>query len=148
MNRENLKRRFYADGLHFECTGCGDCCTFSDGVVFISPLEIDIVAQHLNISYKECVEKYINESQGRTVLKDKDDACIFFKDKKCTIYDVRPMQCRTFPFWSTNLKSQYRWKTVGEKGVGIGHGRLFTYEEIQTIKDDLDETPAGPSINE
>ena len=28
--------------------------------------------------------------------------CIFFKDNKCTIYDARPMNCRTFPYWMIN----------------------------------------------
>ena len=27
--------------------------------------------------------------------------CLFFdeKERRCSIYDVRPVQCRTFPFW-------------------------------------------------
>ncbi|MBW2259743.1 MAG: YkgJ family cysteine cluster protein [Deltaproteobacteria bacterium] len=27
--------------------------------------------------------------------------CLFFdeKNRRCSIYDVRPTQCRTFPFW-------------------------------------------------
>lgn len=30
-------------------------------------------------------------------LKQKNDACIFLKNKECTIYSVRPLICRLFP---------------------------------------------------
>ncbi|NQV36785.1 MAG: YkgJ family cysteine cluster protein [Candidatus Marinimicrobia bacterium] len=148
MISEKPRKRFYADGLQFECTGCGDCCKFADGYVFITPLEIDVAAHFLNLTYKEFSETYTNEFQGHKVLKDKNDACVFFKDKQCTLYNVRPMQCRTFPFWSSNMKSLYRWKIVAEKCEGIGQGRLYTYEEIHTIKNNENETLAGPTVTE
>ena len=34
-------------------------------------------------------------------LAEDNYACTFFnlEKKQCSIYDVRPVQCRTFPFW-------------------------------------------------
>ena len=59
----------------------------------------------------------------RRSIKEKpyDDgfACIFFdeKDKNCSVYELRPKQCRTFPFWDyfkKNLK-ELRAECIGVK---------------------------------
>ncbi len=137
------KKRWFADGLKFECTGCGDCCKFAEGFVAVSPLEIDQISHYLNISYKQFVEVYTRKHQNIFVLKDKDNACIFLEDNLCKIYPVRPMQCSTYPFWITNLKSQYRWKIVAEQCEGVGEGKLYTYDEINSIRNDSKQTNPG-----
>ena len=45
-------------------------------------------------------------------LKRKDDgACIFLNPiGQCSIYDVRPIQCRTYPFWPSILKNKQTWE--------------------------------------
>ena len=45
-------------------------------------------------------------------LKRKDDAaCIFLNPiGQCNIYDVRPIQCRTYPFWPSILKNKQTWE--------------------------------------
>jgi len=35
---------------------------------------------------------------------------VFLKDKQCTVYPVRPAQCRTFPWWKENLSSKEAWR--------------------------------------
>ena len=64
--------------------------------------------------------------------------CIFLKkidgQKKCGIYSVRPQQCRTWPFWTSNLSSPNTWNQAGQSCGGINRGRLYSFEEIEKIR--------------
>ena len=50
-------------------------------------------------------EKYIQKVKYKFSLKEIEYndglKCVFFDEQKkgCSIYPVRPIQCRTFPFW-------------------------------------------------
>ena len=48
--------------------------------------------------------------------------CIFW-DGGCTVYSVRPRQCRTFPFWPENIDSRESWNAVKETCHGAGKGK-------------------------
>ena len=38
-------------------------------------------------------------------------ACTFLNPiGQCSIYDVRPIQCRTYPFWPSILKNKQTWE--------------------------------------
>ncbi|MFA6756558.1 MAG: YkgJ family cysteine cluster protein [Sulfurospirillaceae bacterium] len=88
------------------CSRCkGNCCVGESGYIWVDPPEIKKIADFLNISVEEFGKKYIFEKNRDFSLKEVFSplgyACIFFdvKGLKCTIYPVRPNQCKTFPFW-------------------------------------------------
>jgi Fe-S-cluster containining protein len=57
---------------------------------------------------------------GRYSLNEKSNYdCVFLKEKKCTIYEVRPVQCQTFPWWPGNLQSKERWNSAAASCEGI-----------------------------
>lgn len=64
-----------------------------------------------------------------SIKEDRHGHCLFFADG-CTIYDIRPLQCRTYPFWFSNLRSEKRWRRVERQCPGIGRGRLYTKAEL------------------
>ncbi len=132
---DKKKEKFYAKGLRFECTGCGNCCKLDGGKVFVTAKEAETIAAFLHITEEEFHQRYIaDREQGKYVLKDGDaDNCIFLKNNRCEIYEVRPIQCKTFPFWHENIKSLYRWKIIAQDCPGINRGRLFTVEEIVQV---------------
>ncbi|MCF7796846.1 MAG: YkgJ family cysteine cluster protein [Lentisphaeria bacterium] len=142
------KERFYADGLHFECTGCGNCCKLAGGFVYVTDDEIKAMARYLKLSLTAFTDKYLDIHKSRYVLKSNGDACILLENDACTVYPVRPVQCQTFPFWSTNLKSKYRWRITQFECEGIGQGRLYTKTEIENIVKMQSATDAGPSLVE
>lgn len=44
-------------------------------------------------------DKFYNKIEEELYsLKVKNDNCIFYKDNKCEIYDIRPNDCRLYPF--------------------------------------------------
>lgn len=138
-----MKKRFYEDGLRFECTGCGDCCRFSEAAVFISDDEVTAMADYLELSESEFRNIYIDREKSPQQLFNPSDDCIFLKDLKCQVYDVRPSQCRTFPFWGEIIKSKYRWKYIKTQCEGVDQGRLYSYEEIRSIARNRQDTGPG-----
>jgi Fe-S-cluster containining protein len=126
---------WYKDGLNFHCTQCGACCTGSPGYVWISDEEIHEMSAFLNITIEQFIKKYTRSIYGRRALLEhpKTYDCVFLKDKTCTLYTSRPMQCRTYPWWPEILASKEAWKEEASRCEGIEHpdSTEVPLEEIQ-----------------
>ena len=89
------------------CNSCkGNCCIGESGYIWINSAEIQALALHLKISSEDLKKRYLNKIEYKYSIKEiqlasNNYACCFFDlDKKqCSVYDARPNQCRTFPFW-------------------------------------------------
>lgn len=126
---------WYSNGLRFKCTGCGKCCTGSPGYIWVTKEEIQAIAEFLKISVDKFMRTYIRQKEGRFSLIEKPSFnfdCVFLKEKKCSIYEVRPKQCRTYPWWISNLKSRECWEEAAKECEGINpEAPLVPFEEIQ-----------------
>ena len=123
---------WFADGLKFTCTQCGKCCTGEPGYVWVSEEEITKLAAFRGEDRKEFLAMHTKKSRGRVTLREKPNGdCIFYDSKRgCTVYSVRPIQCRTWPFWDINLTSPEEWERVEGICPGSGEGELIPVEEI------------------
>lgn len=123
---------FFDDGLRFECTQCGHCCSCAPGKVFLSEEEADCIAVFLKLDPTAFRKEYlVTAPYSEASLREKPGHdCIFLVDRKCSIYEVRPEQCRTYPFWLGILRSPEAWAKESDECPGMGHGNLFTKEEI------------------
>jgi len=133
MSDENTTEQpWYADGLQFTCTQCGDCCTGAPGYVWITDAELEAIAKFLGQSVAEVRDLHSRTARGKRTLREKSNGdCVFFDRKKgCTIYSVRPAQCRTWPFWDSNVETPEDWKRTCENCPGSGKGELIPVEEI------------------
>ena len=111
---------WYADGLCFQCTGCGKCCTGAPGYVWLTEEEMQNIADFLKLSLQEFTQKYVRKVFERFSLKEHANYdCVFLKDKQCQIYPVRPSQCRTYPFWPRILASKEAWEEEATVCEGI-----------------------------
>jgi Fe-S-cluster containining protein len=89
------------------CATCdGNCCIGQSGYIWITEDEIKQLALFLNLSIKNVKLQYLKKIKYKYSIDEirlnKDSfACKFFNlsKKQCSIYEVRPKQCRTFPFW-------------------------------------------------
>lgn len=129
------ERPWYQDGLRFECTQCGDCCTGGPGYVWVNKAEIEAIAATLGIEEQQFREEYLIKVGVRYSLRElKNYDCILLdgKTRKCTVYNVRPRQCRTWPFWESNLKTPADWERTCQECPGSGQGQLVQIEEIET----------------
>ncbi|MSR54202.1 MAG: YkgJ family cysteine cluster protein [Gemmataceae bacterium] len=123
---------WYADGLEFACTQCGKCCTGSPGFVWVNDAEIAAIAEFRGEPLEEVVGLYTRREAPRRSLKEKaNNDCIFWdREGGCTIYPVRPRQCRTWPFWESNTTTPEDWKRTAEECPGCNQGDLISVEEI------------------
>lgn len=134
--KSDNKEPWYKEGLCFSCTGCGGCCTGSPGYVWISEREIEEMADFLGISPSLFCRRYVRLVDGRYSLTEKRPHydCVFLEGKRCSIYSVRPTQCRTFPFWPENLTSKEAWEAAKPHCEGIhDQAEKVSFEEIEHI---------------
>jgi len=140
---------WYADGLQFTCSQCGNCCTGGPGYVWISEEEIRRLAGHLQLSTQQVRDRYCRTIGERISLNEICTPqgmydCVFLKEdpvrgrKTCSIYPVRPLQCRTWPFWPENLADRARWDRAALRCHGMNHGRKFTLPQLESIRDASD----------
>ncbi|WP_324170910.1 YkgJ family cysteine cluster protein [Sulfurimonas sp.] len=88
------------------CFSCeGRCCTGDSGYIFVTKNEIEKISKLLSVEENNFVKNYLFKKGYKYSIKEMkyNDSyeCIFYdRDiKACSIYDERPSQCRTFPFW-------------------------------------------------
>ena len=126
---------WYADGLRFRCTQCGDCCTGAPGYVWVNKEEIRALAEEVGADDVEAFEQeYVRKIGIRKSLREFPNGdCVFFdnEQRKCTVYGARPRQCRTWPFWDSNLRTEEAWAETCEACPGSGRGKLYTWEQIE-----------------
>ena len=125
---------WYKDGLRFECTQCGDCCTGAPGFVWVNQEEIDALAAKIGLTVDEFEKKYVRKiGIRRSLVEFPNGDCVFFDTEKrnCSVYEARPRQCRTWPWWNSNLQSEKAWKETCEICPGSGKGKLYSLEHIE-----------------
>lgn len=127
-------KKFYQQGLRFRCIGDGKCCLSRGkyGYVYLSFNDRKRLAAHLKISTREFTEGYTEKEDGLYQLKYTGRDCPFLNGTLCLVYDARPWQCRTWPFWPENMNEAV-WQEVLSYCPGAGHGRLYTAEDIEAI---------------
>ncbi len=124
---------FFDNGLYFKCKQCGACCTGSPGIIRVQQDEIEKIAGFLSVPVHEFIQEYIySYGPGHSIREHPDGRCYFF-DEKCMIYNARPIQCRTFPFWFRHLRNEVNWIKISKECPGIGQGKYFSKEKILDI---------------
>jgi len=125
---------WYKDGLQFECLRCGNCCSGFSGTVRLSDEEIAALARRLGLTEAEFRKGYTRTIGGGAIslIEKPSKDCIFFdQEQGCAVYADRPRQCRTWPFWRSNVYSPDSWKRGAKRCPGIDRGRLYTAELIK-----------------
>jgi len=129
---------WYHEGLRFQCTGCGCCCTGAPGYVWVTPSEIRVLAASLEMAIEVFEAKYVRQvGTSKSLIEFPNGDCVFFDNHRraCKVYKARPRQCRTWPFWSSNLRSREAWDQMCGHCPGGNRGRLFPLDKIQTFLD-------------
>ncbi len=140
---------FYDDGLKFTCERCSGCCRHEPGYVFLSEIDLRKMYDSLDIPKKKFIKKYCQTVdlmgiKRLSLIEKPNNDCIFW-DKGCIIYKVRPLQCRSYPFWGHNLINNDTWSAVVQECPGAGQGELRSKAQIDKWLDQrLDEPFISP----
>lgn len=119
-----------SDRFSFRCRQCGACCRNVRESVPLESLDVFRLAKYFRDNGSEIksmddvlakyTEPVLLHESGYMVFMLKtggtDDACIFLKDNKCTIHEVNPRACRTYPI------------SVGPDGKG-GYEQFISMEQ-------------------
>jgi len=148
-------REWYEDGLRFECTMCGNCCTGPEGVVWFTPDEGRAMAAELGVDEQTFLGRFARRVDGRWSLRERVveidgqrlHDCIFLDRERfpgkavCSVYGSRPTQCRTWPFWPENLTSSRAWSAAKKRAPcpGMDSGKLVPIEQIRILRDRTEE---------
>lgn len=131
------EKPWYSEGLKFQCTQCGDCCTGGAGFVWVNQEEINAIAAEVGLEPESFEDQYVRRIGIRRSLKEFPNGdCVFFDNqaRTCQVYGARPRQCRTWPFWDSNLRTPETWQKTCEACPGSGKGRLYKLGEIEDQK--------------
>ncbi len=112
---------WFEPGLPFHCTGCGDCCTGEPGAVWLDDADVTRLAAHLGLEVQAFEEKHVRLVAGRRSLFERFNGdCEFFnrETRGCGLYDARPTQCRTYPWWPHLIESAEAWEGVKRECEG------------------------------
>ena len=133
-----------SEGLRFECTLCGRCCTNHGDYahVYLSGPDVVGLARTRGLSVSDFEREYtFVDEDGWTQLKIRDGGCVFLqKDGGCGVYGARPTQCRTFPFWRDFVEKGEWTPEVRQICEGIGRGRLYSREEAERLMIEMEES--------
>ena len=130
-------KAWYAKGLRFECTQCGNCCKNHGEYtyVYLTERELTDIPRFLGIAREDFLARYCTKEEGQYwSLRMDTPACPFLgDDNRCGISPVRPKQCATWPFWEENLKRKIWEGPVKACCPGIDKGPLTSAAEVDRI---------------
>lgn len=145
--RANEHAEWYADGLRFSCTQCGNCCTGPTGFVWFTEEEAEGLARKVGVSVPDFYRDFARKIHGQWSLNERKTEfghdCIFLDRTTipgkaiCGVYEARPSQCRTWPFWPENVRTPRTWQTVKRVTPcpGMDNGKLIPIEQIRIQRD-------------
>jgi Fe-S-cluster containining protein len=102
--------------------------------VWVTDKEMQAIAEYRGVSIGEIRIHHTKLVGGRVTLREFANGDCTFLDgntRKCSVYPVRPAQCRTWPFWNSNLESPEAWAKAQTVCPGMGQGALVQLETIQ-----------------
>lgn len=122
-----------ADGLSFECSQCGDCCSGAPGAVWVTDEELTAIALALGKPLGEVRLLHTKLLGGRWSLRDYPNRdCVFLdpQSHRSQVDSARPSQCWTWPFLPSNIETKEAWERTCDHCPGAGG--LHTLEVIHS----------------
>ncbi len=135
-------------GLRFACTLCGNCCSGPSGYVLVTDDECAALAAHLGLPLAEFLDTHTHVMAKGRSLRERPGAhgldCVFLDRQSlpgkavCSVYHHRPAQCRTWPFWKSNLRSADTWALASRVCPGMNKGVLVPSAQVKAQRDVVD----------
>lgn len=95
----------------------------------------------MGVSEHQFLERYTHDTPIGRSLNERDGErgydCVFLDRDRvpgkalCAVYEARPLQCRTWPFWPENMRSRESWERAGKSCPGMNTGPLHAPQRIR-----------------
>ncbi len=111
--------------IRFACQpGCIRCCD-TQGFVYITARDLERLSKHFGLTEKDFEKRYvIRYRQVMRLRKPRKSQCHFLKPDGCSVHEVKPVQCRTYPFWPEIVENRAAWESEAKRCPGINKGEL------------------------
>ena len=130
--------------FRFRCARCGSCCSEMPKGVPLYHGDIEGIARRIGIPTHDFVADFCDvdehriESEEKGVvhipviyLKTSDGKCVFFKEKGCSVHEVKPYNCKAAPFISLVFQSESWIRSLKHNCKGYGRGPFYTKRRIR-----------------
>ena len=136
---------FYAEGVRFSCTRCSACCRGEPGYVFLTRGDLNRLLKRLGLDFKSFFHEYcrlVDAGNGMALSlkelrrEDGSNDCALWGAGGCQVYEDRPVQCSTYPFWPSIVESEASWLREERAcpGIGSGEPRSRSYIEERLLE--------------
>lgn len=123
----------YPKNIRFKCDTCAACCGDTKArtrLILLLEAEVDRIAEKTLRNRGEFAERVVgSEPYAYLMKKTENGKCIFLVDSLCSIYQIRPLICRFYPFELKNVNGgKYAFICTDEcpnVGKGPRLGRTF-----------------------
>lgn len=125
---------WWKNGIQFQCQGSGKCCVSRGeyGYVYLTLSDRRALARFFGLGTREFTQKYCDkDDNGIWKLNDFTSSCRFLKKNRCSVYEARPTQCRTWPFWPEVMSAKAWSREVAAYCPGVGKGKVWSEQEIK-----------------
>ena len=126
------------DRMVFECSRCGLCCGDTKEKtrhILLLESETNAVSAETCLP-KEAFTEQINNKNPYCyeMKKNNEGKCFFLKDNQCSIYALRPLICRFYPFELKfdKDKDQHVFNFTFEC-PGIGKGKTLARKDFEAL---------------
>jgi uncharacterized protein len=99
-NQDKVDSRAKEAHEHFfsriDCTKCANCCKTLRAE--FSKADVKRIADFKNVKPKDIIDQYLDiNEENASAYMSKTVSCTFLEDNKCSIYEVRPKNCKDYP---------------------------------------------------
>jgi len=139
---ENIVEISYPKNIRFKCIKCAICCgnteTWTRHI-----LMLEAEARRISEATLQPIRKFAKKTSRHEpyvyeIKKTrKEGKCIFLKNKLCTIYALRPLICRFYPFeLKTTKNGKYTFSPTSEC-PGLGKGKHLREAYFRSLLNQL-----------
>jgi Fe-S-cluster containining protein len=124
--------------VHFNCSRCGLCCGDTEQKtrhILILEAEAKIIASQTSLYVTDFSFQIADKFPFVYEMKKTGEGkCVFLKEKQCTIYHVRPLICRFYPFeLKFDKDKQLHVFDFTVECPGIGQGKDFSISDFERL---------------
>lgn len=114
--------------------------------MFLTASDLRRLSSFLGISDQDFFQSYcevvdLHLAKRVSLVAQKGGACVFHAADGCEVYARRPLQCRTYPFWVTNVSDRRSWNRVKRKCPGVNRGKRWTSHQIVRLIERREREP-------
>jgi Fe-S-cluster containining protein len=129
-----MKQAWWKEGIQFQCQGSGKCCVSRGqyGYVYLTLEDRRRFAKYFGLATAKFTREFCQkDDNGYFHLTGFESACRFLENNRCSVYEARPTQCRTWPFWPETLSAKSWQREVAAYCPGVGKGKTWSRAEIE-----------------